>query len=651
MENEAKQQPPTATGPTWDMVKSITGEALELPPAERDAFVRDRCGEDQDLFAQVLELVAASDTQTDVLSHDGIPARVLGEAVGAAPVAQGTEVGRYLLGASLGSGGMGTVYEAFDAALNRKVAIKFLNLGVASARARRRFETEARALAKLEHPAIARVFEAGVHTVADQVFSLPYFAMEFVPAARTLDAWAREHTPDVRRLLDLLATVCDAVHHGHQKGVLHRDIKPSNILVSGAGEVKVIDFGLSRLAGESAEPGTTNSGDVAGTPAYMAPEAFVQGMNEVDTRADVYSLGVVAYQLLAGCHPRGSADLTPHRAGVLSRSRPAQPLSRLRPECRGDIETIVLKAMESEPADRYQSAAELGADLRRVLRFEPILARPSPVWRHALLFARRHTGLAAASAVALIAVVVGIAGLQVGLSHARQSEQLAILQAQRADRTSRFVMQMLRSASPFRGEKFEDRFSAAQLPGEGDDHWPSAASPGRAPAVGDLIMVAMEQLEASFPDDPALRADMAAALSQTAASISDPRLQSLQKRAAELLQQAYGINDRRTLIARHLLHSTMLLDGAGAALPEIERDLAALRSPATATDRELLCRVATLYLQAMSLSGKSGRGGLRCCARSAKNSPRLCPRGTVPPSRSISQSCAPPPRSRTPRLR
>ena len=389
----------------WNRVKSVVGEALERPESARESFVSSACGGDDLLLIEVRELLAASQGPTRVLEETGIPQTVLTEAFHASPVCEGAVIGKYTIGRMLGSGGMGSVFEASDASLGRRVALKLLAIGVASTGARRRFEKEARALARLDHPGIARVYEVGVEHIVGQAVSVPYFAMEYVEAGVTLDSWISRRIPSVNQLLLLFAKVCDAVHHGHQKGVLHRDLKPSNILVCPDDHPKIIDFGVSRLLGESEIAAATRSGDVVGTPAYMPPEAFESGALAVDTRADVYAIGVVLYEALAGRHPLGSAGLTPLEAGERVRGRPLAPLTSFRADCPAEVETIVAKATAREPEDRYQSAAEFAADLRRVLNYEPILARPAPLLRQATLFARRHRTLVGAT------IAIGAASL------------------------------------------------------------------------------------------------------------------------------------------------------------------------------------------------------------------------------------------------
>lgn len=560
----------------WQRTKAIAGEALELSPLAREAFVESSCANDPALLSEVRALLDATREQRGTLSDDGLPASVLADAIDTPALAPGTMIGRYRVEHPIGTGGMGAVFEATDTSLKRTVAIKVLAIGLASTGARRRFEGETTALARLEHPAIARIYEAGVHTSAG--VSVPFFAMAFVEGARTLDTFLRETKPDVRTILALFARVCDAVHHGHQKSVLHRDLKPSNILIDRDGNPKVIDFGVSRLQDVAGATHSTRAGDIVGTPAYLPPEAFQHGMQALDTRADVYSLGVVLYEALAGTNPFGTPTLTPIQIGQLVCSKPAPLLAVARPECRGDIETIVAKAMAREPEDRYQSAEQLAADVRRVLAYEPILARPAPLLRQARLFARRNRLLVASTAAVSLAVILGVVGLTTGLARARESERRARDEARRATQVSTFVMQMLRAASPF-----QDSVSRARLamPGgvfEDASHWPTAATPGMAPTVGDLLFAATTQLDTSFPDDPSLRADMAAALADTASSISDRRVPAILERSESLLAKAYGKNDPRTLAARQYVYSSKILNGDTTCLPDIERDLFTIRA-------------------------------------------------------------------------
>lgn len=579
----------------WGRTKAVVGEALELAGDRRNAFVEAACAGDATLLSEVRALLLASEVSPETLGEGGPPAGALADALHTPAVATGAMIGRYRIERALGAGGMGTVFEATDTTLNRPVALKVLSVGLASTGARRRFESEATTLARLDHPAIARVYEAGVHHAADGAVSVPFFAMAYVDRARTLDQYVQSVGPSLNDVLDVFARVCDAVHHGHQKGVLHRDLKPSNILIDLSGQPRVIDFGVSRLLDAGAGTLATHAGDIVGTPAYLPPEAFEHGVQSLDTRGDVYSLGVVLYEVLAGANPFGTPDLTPLQIGARVRGKAPPLLGSLRPDCRGDVETIVAKAMAREPQDRYQSAEQFAADLRRVLSFEPILARPTPLLRQGVLFARRNRLLVAAAVAIVLAVGVGIGGLLAGLARARASERRAIQEATRARQVSTFITQMLRSASPFQGEQFRTRLSM-DADTQAAPAWPSAATPGRAPTLGDLIAAAMEHLEDSFPDDPALQADVAATLAQTANTLSDSRDPLFCTRAAALLERAYGRDDVRALVARQYMYHAALVNSNTRMLKDMERDLATIRRiPASADDRLLKNSWALVY--------------------------------------------------------
>jgi serine/threonine protein kinase len=585
--------PSTHAAPTlWARTKEVVGEALELSGAKRDAFVEAACVGDPALLSEVRALLSASTIATRALDDAGIPADAIADAVHAPPVAHGAMVGRYRVERPLGSGGMGAVFEATDSTLNRRVALKLLTMGLASSGARRRFEGEAATLARLDHPGIARVYEAGVHLAAGQAVSVPFFAMEFVEGARTLDVHLREERPDLRSVLALFARVCDAVHHGHQKSVLHRDLKPGNILVQQDGTPRVIDFGIARLLDHTDAQATrtqqpshaTRAGDMLGTPAYLPPEAFEQGPQAMDTRGDVYALGVVLYEALAQRNPFAEPGLTPVQTGRLVAGKSPPLLGTVRTDCAGDVETIVATAMAREPQRRYASMEQFGADLRRVLAYEPILARPTPLLRQAALFAKRRRGLMAGAGLVALALAVGVVGLGVGLARARESERRARAEAERATQVSTFVMRMLRSASPFPADPFSDAGAHSRLFDE-SEAWPSTATPGRAPSVGDLLAAATSHLDESFPHDPALQADMAEALCVTAGRMSDPRIEVFTQRAADLLERAYGRNDVRTLTARMRVYANYLLNGSSAFLPDAEHDLATIRAlPQPAND-------------------------------------------------------------------
>jgi non-specific serine/threonine protein kinase/serine/threonine-protein kinase len=350
-----------------------------------------------------------------------------GPEVAQAPAAIPARIGEYAIRRVIASGGMGVVYEAMQENPRRPVALKVMKRGLASRSALRRFEFESQILGRLRHPSIAQVYEAGVHTDGPDAAldphareSLPYFVMEYIPAARTLTQYAYAYRLSTRDRLDLFARVCDGVHHGHQKGVIHRDLKPANILVDSSGVPKIIDFGVARTTDSDLVVTTlqTDVGQLIGTLQYMSPEQVEADPNDLDVRSDVYSLGVVLYELLTGVVPYNVMNRTVVEAGRLIREQAPKRLSTVDHTLRGDVETITLKAMQKDREARYQSALELAQDIRRYLSNEPISARPPSLLYQIRVFARRNT----AAFTAIVAIVlVSIAAAVVSGLFARQA--------------------------------------------------------------------------------------------------------------------------------------------------------------------------------------------------------------------------------------
>lgn len=378
-------------------------------------------------------------------------------------------IGGYRILRLIASGGMGRVYEAEQIHPHRIVAIKVLRQGLSSHTAQRRFEYEAELLGALQHPGIGTVFEAGMHD--DGGGGVPFFVMEFIPGARPITKYADEKGLDIRQRLELLAQACDAVQYGHQKGIIHRDLKPANILVgeekSGkltvesrneegespatAGSkqheplamshegtslpdfkpsglllksqdsrpksqdhsftpiLKIIDFGIARATDSDIAITTmhTEVGQLIGTLQYMSPEQCEGDPRKLDTRSDVYSLGVVLYELVCGRLPYDVSDTSiPHATRMIQENEPQRP-STISRKLKGDLETIALKALEKDREKRYQSAAELGADVRRYLRGEPIEAKSPTAWVMCTRWIGQHpvtTTLATCLMIAAISV-------------------------------------------------------------------------------------------------------------------------------------------------------------------------------------------------------------------------------------------------------
>lgn len=410
--------------PSPPSLEQLFDEALEIPAADRSAWLDERLADHPDLRAKLERLLDFDAPDLDVPVGDLLVSsrRVLengdetGELSG--------RIGAYEIVGKLGAGGMGIVLEARQDRPQRSVALKLIRPELATREARRRFEREAQILAKLQHPGIAQVYEVGeAETLgpSGRPFRQSYLAMELIRGV-SIDQYARRHALTIEDRVSVMAQACDAVHHAHLHGVVHRDLKPGNIFVNNAGYVKILDFGVARLMQPNAEASLyTCAGQIIGTPAYMSPEQ-VCGSSPLDARSDVYALGVVLYELLAGRLPYEVREASFPEAARRIREEEPTRLSRVDARLRGDLDTIVAKALEKEPHRRYATAAALADDLRRYLTFEPIAARPVSTWYQIVKFSKRNRRFVAAL---LSAFVLLVAAVVVTVSLAVQSAHIA----------------------------------------------------------------------------------------------------------------------------------------------------------------------------------------------------------------------------------
>jgi tetratricopeptide (TPR) repeat protein len=362
-------------------------------------------------------------------------------------------IGPYRILAPIGEGAMGVVYEAEQERPRRRVALKIIRPGVSTPGMLRRFEHEYEFLGRLQHDGIAQIHQAGV---ADAGFGpQPYFAMELV-RGRRLDEFVRVKELDLRQRLTLVAEIADAVQHAHHRGIIHRDLKPANILVTEAGGPKILDFGLARAAqAELQSTVQTLAGEVVGTMSYMSPEQVVGDMSELDTRSDVYALGVILYEVLSGRLPFDlSRKSLPEAVRIIRDEEPTR-LSSITRTLPADVETIVAKALEKDKLRRYGSAAGLADDIRRSLRDEPILARRPSASYQVRKFARRHKGLVGGVAAVLVALVIGLVASAIEAVRASRAERIAQTHAAeaqkekaKAEAVTKFLAEMLGSANP-----------------------------------------------------------------------------------------------------------------------------------------------------------------------------------------------------------
>jgi len=362
----------------------------------------------------------------------------------------GCDIGSVTIERLIAEGGMGRVYEATQKKPNRTVAVKIMRPGLTSPSILKRFEYEAEVLGRLQHPGIAHIYSVGVHRIGH--VTVPYFVMEYIADARTLTTYANELKLPIRQRLALFRSVCNAVAHGHQKGVIHRDLKPSNILVDGSGQPKVIDFGVARATDSDMALTTMNTdvGQLIGTLQYMSPEQFRADPNDIDVRSDVYALGVILYELLVGKLPYDLKKRALHEVARIVQEDEPTPLSALEKTLKGDVAIITGKCLQKDRTQRYSGASELAVDVSRFLAGEPIAAAPPSFWDALRRVARRHRAAAAATVgivVSLVAAVVGVSAFAIRAERAREEATAAgDAEKERADQlkqVSDFQAQML----------------------------------------------------------------------------------------------------------------------------------------------------------------------------------------------------------------
>ncbi|MCX5652853.1 MAG: serine/threonine-protein kinase [Planctomycetota bacterium] len=340
----------------------------------------------------------------------------------------GLSAGGFTLRRVIGVGGMGTVFEADQELPSRRIAVKVLHAATVRASALARFRKESDFLARLDHQNIARVISAGTLRIASDGGERPYFAMELVEDGRPITRWARDTDAGLKDVIRMMATACDAVGSGHRSGVVHLDLKPGNLLVSKSGALRVIDYGIARSV---EDPEATGDTSFAGTPQYMAPEQCVRGA-KIDSRADVYALGLILYELLARRLPYETRGTTWGQTTRLVRETVPPDLRRVDSTIPRELEAIVRRAMAKDPDARYGTASELGDDLRRWLDDEPVLALKPRAVDAALRAVRRNPLAATLATVATLAVVAGAAVsalFAVRASHAARLERISAARA------------------------------------------------------------------------------------------------------------------------------------------------------------------------------------------------------------------------------
>jgi serine/threonine protein kinase len=409
------------TPDSWQEIKRIFDAAVELPPSEQRAFLDSACP-DNDARREV-EQMLASDSDTG-LNRSPLATHSFTEGARL----EGRRIGRYRIAGEIGRGGMGAVFAAVrdDGHFEQKVAVKVILSGLNTDAIARRFRNERQILASLEHPNIARLLDGGM---SDD--GLPFYVMEFIEG-EPIDEYCRARDLPLHQRLELFRQVCSAISFAHRRLIVHRDIKPSNILVTPAGEVKLLDFGIAKVVSQTndADRGTATQLGLM-TPDYASPEQ-VRG-EQVTTATDTYSLGVVLYRLLTGQLPYNLSGLRldqmlrlvcetepPRPSNVLANSEAANPQS-----LKGDLDNIVLKALKKEPDRRYESVEQFSEDVRRYLVELPVSARPDTFSYRASKFVKRNRVAVVAASLVFFALIAGILGMTYQTRAARRERERA----------------------------------------------------------------------------------------------------------------------------------------------------------------------------------------------------------------------------------
>lgn len=569
-------------------IKDLLLDAIELAPEEREAFLASIDEDDADLGRRLRDLVSAWANATAALhDHSGAgplaghiasaAAATTASSRAAASPAPGDRIGSFILGEKIGEGAFGIVHRARqEFPVRRDLALKLLKPGMDSHAVIARFDAERQALARLAHPAIARIYDAG--STPD---GRPFFAMDYVDG-RPINDYCDDRRLPIPRRLELFLQLCDAVQHAHQKGIIHRDLKPSNVLVTdadGRPQPRVIDFGIAKAIDEPLTDVSmiTLARQIIGTPRYMPPEQAGLDPGAVDTRSDVYSLGVMLYELLCGAVPVTdeqfrSAGLTGLHT-LLSQGRfprPSQRLAdspnhleraaahrsttpeRLRRALAGDLDWIAMKAIDPDPARRYPSAFALGRDVERAFSNEPVEARPPSAVYLARKFINRHRAPVAAASFAVLALV---AGLVLSLSAFRQAaidrdlaRDAGIQAAAGRDAALQAEAHAARERDAAIAAREEAEASLAEAQGVTDFvvRMITAAEPtamGRDVRVADLLDQAALELNAGFDGRPTTQARLHSVLAQVYRALGDWRSAETQMRLALAIREDIGESD------------------------------------------------------------------------------------------------------------
>jgi serine/threonine protein kinase len=551
--------------------ESLFEQAVNLPPAERAALLDRECAGNPELRQRVEALLAA-DAKSNLTVDSPVDATesyvAPGESAGA------VIAGRYTLVELIGEGGMGEVWVAKQSEpVKRKVALKLIKAGMDTKAVLQRFEAERQALALMDHPNIAKVLDGGM--TAER---RPFFVMDLVNGL-PLNKFCDDAKLDIRERLELFVSICQAVQHAHQKGIIHRDLKPSNILVTfldGKPIPKIIDFGVAKAVGGrlTDESLSTQFGAVVGTLEYMSPEQAGYSAADVDTRADIYSLGVILYELLTGLKPIDATRLRQaamtEMIRIIKEEEPSKPSTRLSTDdaapslaalrhtepkklaalLRGELDWVVMKCLEKQRDRRYETANGLARDIQRYLADEAVEARPPSSGYRLRMFLRRNKGPVIAASLVLMSLIAGIVGTSAGLFRARNAEHQAIKQRDAKDKALKEAEEQSAVATAV------NRFLQNDLLQQADSYKQAERSFASDPdiKVAALVDRAAQSIEGKFKGRPQVEAALRLTIGDAYRALG--RLTDAQfhlERSVELRASHLGGNHLDTLTSKSSL--------------------------------------------------------------------------------------------------
>ena len=534
----------------FQQVCEIFERARRVAPAERESFLQQTCGDDQTLLFEVRELLRHHDDDSGLLDQGPVRSSLLdlAQLQGTTPTPQ--RIGQYDIIRKLGEGGMGVVYLARQQHPRRDVAVKVLRPSLSGRDVLKRFELEATLLARLQHPGVAQIYDAGIHEIGGAL--QPYFAMEYVEGPN-LSNYVRENQPGIRERMSLFRGIIEAVHYAHQRGIIHRDLKPANILVcppksqANAGDsppdqsssipaTKILDFGVARATDSDLQATTnlTDVGQLVGTLPYMSPEQVMGRGEDIDIRSDVYALGVILYELLAGRLPF-AAESALETMRQVQEDTPLS-LSRMDRTIPIDLEAICLKCLEKESSRRYATALELSDDLQRYLNGEPVTARRLGTAARGWRWCRRKPLLAGMMAtIGLLFVAMSVGGSWFGWRELKL-RKVAEQERNRAEAVTDYLARTFRSPDPW--------------------------LEGKDVTVAKALDNAIANLDIDWPEPSAPKATLCSSFAETLLSWGEyDRAVALARRSYEIHQQVFGEHQVATSQAAALYADTLSAAG------------------------------------------------------------------------------------------